>query len=271
MKTFSFLRRCGAALLVAGAFGAGPAQAAVSAVPYADIEGTLASFEELALSDPLGTLLDGPQQSGGIWFGERFDGQELAVRRLPRPGAVAQDWFDDLSFGTPLPGLTLLAGATGANLGLYDYGDAAGQALAGIGPQNSDGSDPFGFGSIAARFAQPVSALGLQIRDSDGGAAWLQLYRDDGSLIARLELAPLADGFVAFARDDGIADIAGFSLHHADTYYGIAIDQLVAGQVAVIPEPAVALQWSAGLLAMGLWLRVRRRPQADTISTTTGA
>ena len=55
------------------------------------------------------------------------------MAKAPRPGAVAQDWFDDLSFGTPAAGLTLLAGEAGANLGAYHYGDADGAALFGMG------------------------------------------------------------------------------------------------------------------------------------------
>lgn len=241
------------------ALAAGPAQAQfVNALPYAWVQGSLVSFEDLVLTDPDGTLLEGLVSSGGVQFGERFDGQELALRLAPRPGSVAQDWFDDLSFGAPLPGLTLLAGASGANLGGYVYADADGQALAGIGPQHPDGSDPFGFGAISARFASPVAALGLQVREAQGGSAWLALYRADGSLIQRLTLSNLADGHYAWERSDGLADIAGFSLYNADSYYGIAIDNLVIG--SPVPEPAPGLLLAAGLLACGLRARRLSRP-----------
>lgn len=225
--------------------------AAVVSVDYALVAGALASFEDLVLADPGGTLLEGIVASGGVLFGERFAGQELAVTLAPRPGAVAQDWFDNLHFGSPEAGLVLLAGAEGANLGGYDYRDANGQALAGIGPRNSDGSDPFGFGAISGRFATGVSALGLQIRETDNGAGWLSLYREDGSLIQTLNLGPLQDGYFAFARSDGSADIAGFSIYHTDSYYGIAIDNLVAG--SVVPEPASAWLLGAGVLLGVAW------------------
>ena len=148
----------------------------------------------------------------------------------------------------------LQAGAIGANLGGYDYGDTHRQALAGIGPQNSDGSDPFGFDALSARFATGVSALGLQLREAGGGDGWLLLYRADRSLIQSLSLGlgPLADGFYGFARSDGSADIAGFSIYHRDAWYGIAIDNLVIGSVH---EPAPALLLAARLRA----LRLRRR------------
>lgn len=271
MKTLPLLRRHGAALLAAAALAGclTPAQAQVMPALYAEVQGALATFEELVLPDPGGSLLEGLVSSGGIWFGERFAGQELSVRLAPRPGSVAQDWFDDLSFGVPLAGLALLPGANGANLGGYDYADAHGQALAGMGPQNPDGSDPFGFGAVSARFAAPVSALGLQIREADGGAGWLRLYREDGALIDTVHFPALSDGFFAFARPGGVADIAGFSLYHADTYYGIAIDNVRAGALLPIPEPGTAALWAAGLLGLAV-SRWRRRPAAPAPAGPTG-
>ncbi|XHS78059.1 PEP-CTERM sorting domain-containing protein [Burkholderiaceae bacterium UC74_6] len=233
----ALLALCGSAAL------AGP----TTEVNYASLSGTLISFSELALADGDSQLIEGLFSSGGVMFGERFAGQELSIAKAPRPGAVAQDWFDDLSYGSPTSGLTLLAGAAGANLGAYNYGDANGVALAGIGPQNSDGSDPFGFGAVSARFAAPVSALGFQLRDSDYGGIWLSLYRTDGSLIETLNLSNRGDGFYAFTRSDGTADIAGFSLTNRDAYYGIALDNLV---ISAVPEPASALLLGCGVAAL---------------------
>lgn len=215
---------------------------------------TTVTFSELVAQPFDSVLIDGLLSSGGVLFGERFAGQELAVAKAPRPGAIAQDWFDDLSFGSPTAGLTLLAGAAGANLGAYHYGDAGGAALTGIGPQNTDGSDPFGFGAISARFTSSVSALGLQLRDTDGGAITLSLYRDDGSLIEAVDLSGRSDGFYAFARTGGAADIAGFTLTHRDSYYGIAIDNLVLA--TPVPEPASAVLALGGLLVLAV---ARRR------------
>lgn len=241
-----------AALMLALGLGvahAGP----TTEVAYASLAGAPITFGELVD----GAVIDGLLSSGGVQFGERFDGQELAVAKAPRPGAVAQDWFDDLSYGTPMAGLTLLAGATGANLGAYRYGDADGVAIFGIGPQNTDGSDPSGFGALSARFAMPVSALGLQLRDTDGGAITLQLYRNDGSLIEAVDLSGRTDGRYAFARSGGEADIAGFSLTHRDSYYGVSLDNLVLAAAAV-PEPASALLLLPGLLTFAV-LRRRAR------------
>lgn len=227
----------------------GTAQAAAThEVGYASLGGTAVSFTELAD----GAVIDGLLSSGGVLFGEHFAGQELAVAKAPRPGAVAQDWFDDLSFGSPTAGLALLAGAQGANLGAYNYGDADGMALFGAGPLVGAAD---GFGAISARFAAPVSALGLQLRDADGGAITLSLYRTDGSLIQAVDLSGRADGRYAFARSGGAADIAGFTLTNRDSYYGVSLDNLVLA-AAPVPEPAAALLLPAGL---ALLLAVRRR------------
>jgi len=236
-----------AALLLGLSLGAAQAGAA-NEVTYASLHGASVSFSEL--SD--GAVIDGLLSSGGVLFGERFAGQELAVAKAPRPGAVAQDWFDDLGFGSPTAGLTLLAGAAGANLGAYNYGDADGMALFGVGPL-AGAAD--GFGAISARFAVPVSALGLQLRDADGGAITLSLYRTDGSLIQAVDLSGRSDGRYAFARSGGTSDIAGFTLTNRDSYYGVSIDNLVLS-AAPVPEPAAALLLPAGIAL--LWA-VRRR------------
>ncbi len=244
-----FVAGLGALALACGA------QAQTQAVAWTQIQGPVQSFESLVVGDPLGSLIDGVLVLGGLQFGERFAGQELAVAIVPRPGnPLEQDRFDDLRFGLPSPGLQLLAGAAGANLGVYDYGDAGGKALAGIGPGASN-EEHFGFGAISVRFDAPQSALGFEVREADGGEGWLALYRDDGSLIQRISLGSLANGRYAFARDGHVADIAGFSLYHRDSYYGIAIDNLVVG--SVVPEPPAALLLAGGLLAGAL---LRRRP-----------
>jgi len=244
------------AALLCGGLSLGQAWAgATQEVAYGSLTATTTvTFSELVASPFDAVLIDGLLSSGGVQFGERFVGQELAVAKAPRPGAIAQDWFDDLTFGSPTAGLTLMAGALGANLGAYHYGDAHGAALAGIGPQNTDGSDPFGFGAISARFAAPVSGLGLQLRDSDGGAITLSLYRNDGSLIEALDLSGRSDGFYAFSRTGGAADIAGFTLTNRDSYYGVAIDNLVLA--APVPEPASAALALGGLLVL---VAARRR------------
>lgn len=248
----------GSILLLAAGAAQGEA-GALHSVGYSTLQGTRVDFESLVVGNPAGRLIEGILSLGGVQFGERFAGQELSLAKAPRPGAVAQDWFDDLSYGAPGAGLALLAGAAGANLGVYDYGDADAKALAGIGPQHPDGADPFGFGAISARFTGGQSALGFQLREADGGAAWLSLYRSDGSLIETLSLGLVANGYYAYARSGGTADIAGFSLYHRDSYYGIAIDNLVYGSVtSAVPEPGSLLFLLAGLPLLGA--AARRRP-----------
>lgn len=234
-----------------------PAQAGgTTAVSYASLGGTPITFASLATGVLDEVVVDGLLSLGGVQFGERFAGQELAVAKAPRPGVVAQDWFDDLSFGAPTAGLTLLAGAAGANLGAFHYDDADGTALAGLGPQNSDGSSPFGFGAISGLFASPVSALGFQLRDSDGGSITLRLYKQDGSLIEAVDLTGNPDGRYAWMRVGGTADIAGFTLTNRDTYYGVSIDNLVTA-AAPVPEPGSYALLLAGLGAIA-GLRRRR-------------
>lgn len=234
------------AALLLGLASAKVQAAATHEVTYASLGAATVSFNELAATAFDSVSLDGLLASGGVQFGERFAGQELAVAKAPRPGEVAQDWFDDLSFGAPTAGLTLLAGAAGANLGAYHYGDADGAALFGAGPL-AGAAD--GFGAISARFSSPVSALGLQLRDADGGAITLSLYRTDGSLIEAVNLSGRSDGRYAFARNGGAADIAGFTLTNRDSYYGVSIDNLVLA-AAPVPEPASALLALGGLLTL---------------------
>lgn len=243
------------AALLLGATVAQAQAGATTEVAYASLAGPTVSFSELA-ANPFDTvLIDGLLSSGGVLFGERFAGQELAVAKAPRPDEVAQDWFDDLSNGAPTAGLTLLAGDAGASLGAYHYGDDDGAALFGVGPLAEAAE---GFGAISARFAAPVWALGLQLRDLHGGAIALSLYRLDGSLIEAVDLSGRSDGHVAFARSGGAADIAGFSLTHVDPYYGVSIDNLVLS-AAPVPEPASALLLVPGLLTLAAVARRRRR------------
>ncbi len=247
-----FERQALAALLAGLAMGAAQADA-VTEVAYGSISGTAITFSEL--TD--GATLDGLLSSGGVQFGERFSGQELAVAKAPRLGSTTQqDWFDDLSHGSAAAGLTLLAGAAGANLGAYDYGDANGVALFGVGPLTGAAD---GFGAISARFASPVSALGFQLRDADGGAITLSLYRLDGSLIQSVDLSGRTDGFFGFSRSGATADVAGFSLTNRDGYYGVSLDNLVLSAVAPVPEPGSYALMLAGMAVVGGVARRRRR------------
>jgi len=243
------------AALLLGIFTAQAQAGATQEVGYATLSGPAITFSALTAGPFDAVYIDGLLSSGGVQFGERFVGQELAVAKVPRPGEVAQDWFDDLSFGTPTAGLTLLAGAAGANLGAYQYNDADGAALFGVGPLVGDAD---GFGAISARFASPVSALGFQLRDVDGGAVTLSLYRTDGSLIEAVDLSGRSDGRFAFARTGGAMDIAGFTLTNRDSYYGVSLDNLVLA-TAPVPEPASALLMLPGLLALGVVARRRNR------------
>lgn len=246
------------ALALAAIGLSGAAQAgAINSTGYATLSGPTINFNELTPD-----LLNGLVTSGGVTFGERFAGQVLAVAKAPRPGVIAQDWFDDLSTGTPTTGLTVLAGADGHNLGAYDYGDARGNALAGIGPTMADDADTFGFGSISARFASGLSGLGFYLRDGDGGNATLALYREDGSLIQSLLLSGVSDGYYAFSRDGGVEDIYGFSLYNRDSWYGIAIDDLRLGSratAAAVPEPSSALLFGVAMLGLGGVRRFKRK------------
>lgn len=249
MKKFNLITLAAGLALTLGSAAA--QAAAFGEIGYGSLSGPVVTFSELAD----GSVIDGLLTSGGVQFGERFAGQELAVTKAPRPDAVAQDWFDDLSFGRPTAGLTLLAGAAGANLGTYDYGGESGVALFGMGPQAGNAE---GLGAVSARFAAPVTALGLQLLDAHGGSITLSLYRLDGSLIEQVDLSGRSDGFYAFARSGGVADIAGFSLTNVDPYYGVSIDNLRLS-AAPVPEPGSWALMLAGLVAVAGVARRRRR------------
>jgi hypothetical protein len=237
---------------------------AMHQVAYDSFSGSVVTFENLVLSGADYSLLEGLQTSGGVQFGERFAGQELSVTKAPRPDDdTAQNWYDDLSYGTPTSGLALLAGDTGQNLGASDYLDADGKALAGVGSKPGDSDANWGYGAISARFASGQSALGFQLRDAFGGDGFLSLYRADGSLIETVHIASVQNSFYAYARDDGVADIAGFSLYHRAAWYGIAIDNLkFSDGVSAVPESSQTLLLAAGLLAVGF--AARRRIFSDS-------
>lgn len=250
MKKFNITLLAAALALASGAAAA--QAAATSEVAYGSLSGSVITFSELADGH-----IDSLLTSGGVQFGERFAGQEMAVAKAPRPGEVAQDWFDDLSFGSPTAGLTLLAGAAGANLAAFDYGNPGGTSLYGMGPLSEAAE---GLGAISARFAAPVSALGFELVDANGGAITLSLYRLDGSLIQNLDLSGRHNGFVAFSRAGGTADIAGFSLTNRDDYYGVSIDNLVLS-AAPVPEPGSYALMLAGMAVVAGVVRRRRSTQ----------
>jgi hypothetical protein len=72
-----------------------------------------------------------------------------------------------------------------------------------------------------------------------------------------VDLSGRTDGRYAFSRSGGAADIAGFTLTHRDSYYGVSLDNLVL-TAAPVPEPASALLLVPGLLTLAAVARRRR-------------
>lgn len=232
-----------AALVGAGAAAAAP----INAIDPSLLTGNeVATFDDVAGGPAPGTNYDGVFVSGGAGFAERFAGQTRTTSGV----------FDVLS-GAPSSGLALQVGAPGQNLNIFTHNGS--QVLTGLGPVGFPGFDAIGEGSFAVLFSTDQSEFGFDLVGGDGGTAFVNFYRRDGSLIDAISLGGLSDKSYAFARDGGLLDIAGISIHNDDGG-GIGFDNLrfnVKSNVNV-PEPGALALAGMALAAAGVVSRRRK-------------
>jgi len=173
------------------------------------------TFDDVAGGAAPGTNYDTVFESDGADFGERFAGQTLSF--------IGD--FDQLS-GSPTSPLTLQAGSTNQNLGVYIYDGTGSQVLYGLGPLGFPNYDAIGEGSFAVLFDFDQSEFGFDLVGGNDGTATINFFKRDGTLIDTIIVTGLGtDQSYGFTRDGGVNDIAGISIHN-DDLRGIGFDNL---------------------------------------------
>ena len=204
-----------------------------------------------------GTNYNAIFESGNATFAERFVGQT----NTPAGN------FDVLS-GTPSASLSLALGATNQNLNIFV--NASSQVLTGLGPLGFPSFDAIGEGSFAVLFDFDQSQFAFDLVGGNGGSAFVNFFRRDGSLIDSITLAGLSDQSYGFIREGNVEDIAGISIHNNDLA-GIGFDNLRHdiegvqdtpdddGPSTGVPAPASLALLGMALAAFGVVSRRTRR------------
>jgi hypothetical protein len=174
------------------------------------------TFENTYAGHGPGQLVNGVLVLDGAQFGEYFAGQTLAQRGD----------FDQVS-GAGLNPLTLLAADKDTGLSLVFM--SGNTVLNGYGAAGFPRRHAQGEGAMAWLFDEDQSAISFQLRGGEGGQAQAAFLRRDGSQIATLNLGPLGEGEIGFARADGIGDIAGVVVTNTDPQ-GLALDNIRFGR-----------------------------------------
>jgi len=231
-------------------FCATSAQAQIAQVAYGSLSGTQSvSFGGVPGGAAPGTNYDNILVVNGVAFGEHFEGQTV----------TANGNYDQIN-GNPTNGLTLVAGASGHNVSVFQA--PPGPVLSGLGTLGFPASDAIGEGAFSILFGSDQSEFGLVLTGSDGGPAYLGFYRADGSLIQLLSFSglPLVSS-LGFQRDGGVHDIRGVSYWNADVT-GMGLAAIRFDVPSAVPEPST---WAMMLLGFGLigWT-VRRRGRANS-------
>ena len=229
------------------ALWAAPAAAQITQVDPATLSATQSlNFTGVPGGPTPGTNYDGLLVIDGVAFGERFAGQTVSAVGV----------FDQVN-GSPAGALDLLAGSAGYNLAVFN--SPAGAVLGGIGTLGFPANDALGEGAVSILFPTLQSQFAFRLAGGNGGSAFLSFFRSDGSLIGSTTLGSLPLGVTnfGFAREGGIADIAGISLWNNDvTGFGIAS---IRFDVATgVPEPTTWAMMLLGFLSVGLGLRRAR-------------
>jgi hypothetical protein len=174
------------------------------------------TFDDIPSGAGPGHRVDDVLPLPGARFGERFAGQSVTALQT-----------HDQIIGQAYGPLTMLAGAHGQNLSVVRfYGNAM---LNGFGTAGFPRREAQGEGAIAVLFDQDQPALAFDLRGGEAGAAMVTFLRRDGALIAVVPVEPTGEFTVGFAREGGIADIAGFIVTNTDPQ-GLAIDTLRFGK-----------------------------------------
>jgi hypothetical protein len=229
-----------------------PVNGQVSSVTYASLSGSqVVTFDDLPSASASGTNYDPILLSGGVAFGERFQGQTLG----------SSGDFDVLT-GLPSGGtLVLLPGAPNQNLDILLYNGT--NTLTGLGPLGYPNFGAVGEGAISLLFSSDQSQFGFQLVGGNSGDANVSFFRADGSLIQTLVLSGLADSFYGFARDGGVQDIRGISITNTDSggigFDNLKHDVLSAVVVSGVPEPSTWAMMLLGFSGIGLAMRRGKR------------
>jgi hypothetical protein len=234
------------AMAILAALGASAALAApVNQVGYATLTGTeIVDFDDITGGPAPGQSYDTVFASRGVGLGEHFVGQTVTS---------AGD-FDQLG-GAPTGPLTLVAGAAGHNLNVFTYNGS--NALDGLGTAGFPDFSAIGEGAFALTFSSDQSEFGFQLVGGNGGQAFIDFFRADGSLISSVTVSGLAEAYYGFSREGGIKDIRGISIWNNDEA-GIGFDNLKHDVRSNVPEPESYALMLAGLLTAG-GLACRRR------------
>ncbi len=174
------------------------------------------TFEDTLAGHGPGHQIDGLLVLEGAQFGEHFAGQTL----------LRNGDFDQVS-GPALNPLTLLS--IDSDTGLAVVFMSGNRVLNGYGAAGFPRRHAQGEGAIAWLFDDDQSAVSFQLRGGEGGDAQALFLRRDGSQIATLELGPLGEGEIGFAREGGIGDIAGIVVTNTDPQ-GLALDNIRFGR-----------------------------------------
>lgn len=222
------------------------ASAQITQVTPASLTGTgLITFDDVSAAN-----YDAIFESNGADFGERFAGQTLTL----------SGDFDTL---TTLPSGPLALATGVANQNLYVLSYSPSQVLTGLGPLGYPSASAIGEGSFAVLFDYDQSEFGFDLVGGNGGNAYIDFFRRDGSLVQSLTLTGLSDQSYAFRRNGGLADIAGISIWNDDGG-GIGFDNLrhdkpgVVGPGTGVPEPSTYGLIGAAVLAGLIALRRRQ-------------
>ena len=211
---------------------AAPAVAQVMATDYdglaAQVQGRI-DFEDFRAPPEPGISVEGVIHRNGASIGETLKG--LDVRHLAGPGNGRFDGFQGSNATlTPLPG------PPGRNLAIAKHRGLGSAAMYPLGPVGFPDPAALGEGTFAVVFDVDQAAFGFRMhadyadplgsRPAPGRAflvVWDRQGRAVGFDIVSLRYGPMA---LAWARPDGVADIAGFTVAPDDPG-GYAIDDII--------------------------------------------